>query len=61
MPSAVGDWEGLLPVSAAMELRLVFHVDAMSGDGKVKATLDSPDEAILGLVRRGEGRRPTAA
>ncbi len=47
--SPVGNWEGLLPVNAAMELRLVFHVEKAK-DGTLKATFDSPDESIPGLA-----------
>ena len=38
-----GDWEGVLKVGAAVELRLVVHV-AEAGDGTISATFASPDQ-----------------
>jgi uncharacterized protein len=43
-----GDWEGLLKVSDAAELRLVVHVDGPK-DGALSATFDSPDQGATGL------------
>ena len=44
-----GDWEGVLKVNAAVELRLVLHV-AKAEDGAIAATLESPDQGP-GLAR----------
>jgi hypothetical protein len=43
----VGDWQGPL-TTAAGELRIVLHV-TKTADGPLKATLDSPDQAVGGI------------
>lgn len=43
----VGDWQGPL-TTASGELRIVLHV-TKSADGTLKATLDSPDQAVGGI------------
>ena len=43
-----GDWEGLLKVNAAVELRLVLRVKA-AGGGALTATFESPDQGTLSL------------
>lgn len=45
--SIVGDWQGTLKPPGA-ELRLVLHITE-SGDGSLKATLDSIDEGANGI------------
>ena len=42
-----GNWEALLAPSPAVELRLVLHVEK-TPDGALAATLDSPDQSVLG-------------
>ena len=43
----VGDWQGTLKAEGA-ELRIVLHVTKADG-GSLKATMDSPDQATLGI------------
>ncbi|MFZ0807229.1 MAG: hypothetical protein WAN03_13630 [Candidatus Sulfotelmatobacter sp.] len=43
----VGDWQGPL-TTASGELRIVLHV-TKGADGTLKATLDSPDQAVGGI------------
>ena len=42
----VGSWVGTL--DAGMKLRVVFHI-ARTDDGKLRATLDSPDQGATGI------------
>ena len=42
-----GTWEGVLNVG--VELRIVFHIKD-GGDGKLKASVDSPDQSAFGLA-----------
>ncbi len=42
-----GDWQGSLDIGTG-ELRIVLHV-TKSADGALKATLDSPDQGIVGM------------
>src|SRR5690606_31300970 len=42
----IGTWEGTL--SVGIDLRLVFHVEE-TGQGKFKATMDSPDQGAFGI------------
>jgi hypothetical protein len=42
-----GDWQGDLAAGGG-ELRIVLHI-TKSDDGKLKATLDSPDQAVVGM------------
>lgn len=42
----VGDWQGTLNTGGG-ELRIVLHV--AQGDGGMKATMDSPDQGIVGM------------
>ena len=62
--SLKGDWEGLLKVNDAVELRLVVHVDRTK-EGALKATFDSPDQGAKGLtvdtIAIDEGRQVTFA
>jgi uncharacterized protein len=44
---ATGHWEGLLKPAPGVELRLILHVTEEGG--KLKATLDSPDQGSVGL------------
>ena len=43
----VGTWQGTLTVGQA-ELTLIFHIEA-SEDGKLTATMDSPDQGATGI------------
>lgn len=43
----VGDWQGTLKAQGA-ELRVVLHV-TKADNGSLKATMDSPDQAALGI------------
>jgi len=43
-----GDWQGTLKPLPGMELRLVLHI-TQGGDGSLKATLDSVDQAVNGI------------
>jgi hypothetical protein len=43
----VGDWQGTLKAEG-VELRIVLHV-TKADDGSLKATMDSPDQAALGI------------
>ncbi|MEM6963922.1 MAG: alpha/beta hydrolase [Bacteroidota bacterium] len=42
-----GDWEGTLEVQGT-KLRIVFHI--MEKDGKLKSTMDSPDQGAKGIA-----------
>jgi hypothetical protein len=42
------DWQGVIQVSAGLELRIVLHV-VTSGEGPLQATFDSPDQGARGL------------
>jgi hypothetical protein len=44
----VGDWQGTLMLDTPAELRIVLHV-TKSDDGHLKATMDSPDQNIMGM------------
>jgi hypothetical protein len=44
----VGDWQGTLKPLPGAELRLVLHI-TQGGDGSLKATLDSVDQAVNGI------------
>jgi len=44
---ATGDWQGALNTGAG-ELRIVLHI-TKGADGTLKATLDSPDQGIVGM------------
>jgi hypothetical protein len=46
-PSILGDWNGVLDVQGVVKLRIVFHLTET--DGKIAATLDSPDQGAFGL------------
>lgn len=46
-PRLEGDWEGNLSVNGS-DLRIVFHVKK-ADDGKLSATMDSPDQGAIGL------------
>lgn len=41
-----GDWEGTL-ASQGQEFKVIFHIKY--DDGKLSATLDSPDQSAIGL------------
>ena len=43
-----GDWQGTLMLDTPAELRIVLHV-AKADDGHLKATMDSPDQNIMGM------------
>jgi len=43
-----GDWQGTI-YAGARELRLVLHV-SKNADGSLKATVDSPDQASVGIA-----------
>ncbi len=45
--NVVGDWQGMLKANGA-ELRVVLHVTKAENDS-LKATMDSPDQAALGI------------
>ncbi|MGO8796291.1 MAG: hypothetical protein ACLQLC_15835 [Candidatus Sulfotelmatobacter sp.] len=42
-----GDWQGTLPMGMG-EIRIVLHI-TKAPDGSLKATLDSPDQAVVGM------------
>ncbi len=44
----VGDWQGTLRLDTPAELRIVLHV-TKADDGHWKATMDSPDQNIVGM------------
>jgi hypothetical protein len=44
---AVGDWQGTLEAGGG-ELRIVLHI-TKAADGSLKATMDSPDQGIVGM------------
>jgi hypothetical protein len=44
----VGDWVGSLDAGAQGQLKIVFHV-VEDADGKLDATLDSPDQGAFGI------------
>ena len=44
--SILGDWNGALEVQGT-QLRLVFHI--IKDDGRLKATMDSPDQGANGI------------
>jgi hypothetical protein len=46
-PDVAGDWQGNLETGMG-SLRIVLHI-AKSPEGSLKATLDSPDQAIVGM------------
>ena len=51
VPKIVGPeqvWEGKLSVGAGLSLRIVFHI-GKSANGKLMATMDSPDQEAKGL------------
>lgn len=43
----VGDWQGMLKANGA-EIRVVLHI-TKAENGSLKATMDSPDQAALGI------------
>jgi pimeloyl-ACP methyl ester carboxylesterase len=45
---ATGHWEGILKPALGVELRLILNVN--EAGGKLKATLDSPDQGAFGLT-----------
>ena len=47
-PRFDGDWEGPLKINDALTLKVVFHV-TKGDDGKLSATMDSPDQGALGI------------
>ena len=47
-PASQQVWEGKLAVGAGLSLRIVVHVSRMA-DGKIRATMDSPDQGAKGL------------
>ncbi|HKM55919.1 MAG TPA: alpha/beta fold hydrolase [Isosphaeraceae bacterium] len=47
-PASQQVWEGKLAVGAGLSLRIVVHVSRMAG-GKIRATMDSPDQGAKGL------------
>lgn len=46
-PAVVGDWQGAISTGAA-SMRVVLHV-SQGDDGKLTATLDSPDQGATGI------------
>lgn len=46
-PKVVGDWQGALDTGSG-SLRVVIHV-AQDNDGKLTATMDSPDQGATGI------------
>jgi pimeloyl-ACP methyl ester carboxylesterase len=46
-PELTGHWEGLLKPAPGIELRMIINVSEEGG--KLKATLDSPDQGAVGL------------
>jgi hypothetical protein len=60
----IGDWNGALGVGG-QKIRIVFHF-TLRADGKLAATMDSPDQGAMGLVMdevvlRGDSLRLTLA
>jgi len=47
-PAVVGDWNGAISPGSG-SLRVVIHV-AQSNDGKLTATMDSPDQGATGIA-----------
>jgi hypothetical protein len=48
VPAVVGDWNGALSTGGG-SLRVVIHV-AQDKDGKLTATMDSPDQGATGIA-----------
>jgi hypothetical protein len=47
-PAVVGDWQGVLDTGSG-SLHVVLHV-SQGNDGKLTATLDSPDQGATGIA-----------